>query len=100
MNKISFEKYIELQVMLIANYRYNVSTNGFCPETLSENEAKELVDRILNQNNCEVVYEQEMATSSRLGGHFRKVMNSLERYAPIIFAMLASALFIKLIIGA
>jgi hypothetical protein len=65
MNKISFEKYIELQVMLIANYRYNVSTNGFCPETLSENEAKELVDRILNQNNCEVVYEQEMAEHKR-----------------------------------
>jgi hypothetical protein len=35
-----------------------------------------------------------------IGGHFRKAMNSLERYAPIIFAMLATALFVKLIVEA
>jgi hypothetical protein len=63
MNKISFEKYIEIQATILANYDYDTYVHGLkCRENLSPNEAKELADMLLMENKCEVEYRNENKT--------------------------------------
>lgn len=65
MNKISFEKYIELQIMMMANYQYCVhgpSEHTFF-EKLTPSWAKEKVDEILTLNKCDVYKKEDIPIS-------------------------------------